>query len=153
MFEPDEITQRIRRLRLLWGALLFSVAAFFVVVWLVLGKGGLEISKRLDPTLLGTLAVIVALGLLVAPLVRRRIEKAPRTAISDEIARRWETGWLVGQTIKEGVGLAGLVIALLAGATSWALGFAVASLGSMIMTPPWEHELRIRLHRADESRG
>jgi hypothetical protein len=153
MFEPDEITARVRRLRVVWAAMLMSVALFTAVVWYLIARGGVRGAPDLDPVLLGTLAVIVALGLLIAPMVRRRLEAIPRVALNDEIVRRWEHGWLVSQAIKEGVGLAGLVIALLAGSPSWALGFAVASLGSMVMTPPWEHELRLRLHRADPSGG
>ena len=146
MIQPDEIGARVKRLRVIWLALLFGVATFYLVVWFILKRGGLEGASR-PPGLLPA-AAIVALALLFAPLIRRRLEAFRRGASADEIARRWELGWIVGQTIKEGVGIAGLVIALLAGSTAWALGFAIASIGSMFMTPPWEHEVRLRIHRA-----
>jgi hypothetical protein len=149
MFEmehEDQIRSLVKRLRILWGAMLLSVATFTGVVWVILRRGG--IGRPLDPNLLALLGVVVALALLLAPFVRRRLETASRGAGPDQIAQRWQIGWIVGQAIKEGVGLAGVVIGLLAGSTAWTLGFAVASLGSMIMTPPWEHELRLRIHRA-----
>lgn len=151
MLQPDAITARVKRLRVIWIALLFSVAAFYLVVWFILKSRGPS-SGSLPPGLVPA-AALVALALLAAPLVRRRLDRPSRTAGPDEIVRRWGLGWLVGQTIKEAVGLIGLVIALLAGSTAWALGFTIASIGSMIMTPPWEHEVRLRIHRAEEERG
>jgi hypothetical protein len=142
----DEITALVKRLRLLWGAMLLSVVVFAAVVWILLRRGG--IGRPQDPTLLGTLGIVVAGALLLAPFLRRRIETPRRGASPGQIAQRWQIGWIVGQSLKEAVGLVGLVIGLLAGSTTWAIGFAVASLGSMIMTPPWEHEIRLRIHRA-----
>lgn len=153
MFEPDAITALVRRLRIVWFAQMASVAAFYLVVWFLLRKGGIGATGRLDPTLLGFFGGGVAATLLLAPIVRRRLERAPRGAGPDDIARRWQVGWLVGQAVKEFVGLAGLVVALLAGASTWAFGFALVSVVSMVMTPPWDHEVRLRIHRAEEARG
>ena len=100
MLQPDAITALVRRLRVLWGALLLSVATFYLVVWVLLRKGGLAVSQELNPTMLSVLAVIVALVLLLAPMLRRYLEGAPKTAGPDEIARRWQTGWIVGQALK-----------------------------------------------------
>ena len=149
MTQEDQIRAIVKRLRLLWGAMLLSVAVFATVVWILLRRGG--IGRPLNPTMLATLGMIVALALLLAPIVRRQIDRAPRGAGADEIARRWQTAWVIGQALKEAVGIAGLVIGLLAGSSAWALGFAIASLGSMVMTPPWEHELRVRIHRGTGS--
>lgn len=153
MFEPDAITALVRRLRVIWFAQMLSVATLYLVVWFLLRKGGIGATGRLDPNLLGFLGGGVAATLLLAPIVRRRVEKAPHTAGPEDIVRRWQIGWLVGQAVKEFVGLAGLVIALLAGASAWAFGFALVSVVSMVMTPPWDHEVRLRVHRAEEARG
>ena len=99
MIQPDEIGTRVKRLRVIWLALLFGVATFYLVVWFILKRGGLEGASR-PPGLLPA-AAIVAIALLFAPLVRRRLEAFRRGASADEIARRWELGWIVGQTIKE----------------------------------------------------
>ena len=151
MLPQDEITARVRRLRVIWLALMFSVATFYLVVWFLLKRSGAT-EFRAIPGLVPAAGIVAAI-LLLAPIIRRRLEAAPRTAGPEEIASRWATGWLVGQAIKEAVGILGLVIALLAGSTSWALGFAIASVASMIMTPPWEHEVRLRIHRAEQQRG
>jgi hypothetical protein len=147
--QEDQIRAVVKRLRILWAGMLMGVVTFAIVVWILIRRGG--IGRPMDSGMMATLAVIVALVLLVAPLVRRRLETTRRGASPAEIAQRWQVAWIVGQGIKEGVGIAGLVIGLLAGSTAWALGFAAASLGSMIMTPPWEHELRLRIHRSTGS--
>jgi hypothetical protein len=154
MFDPrgDEITARVRRLRTIWLALMFGVALWFLVVWVVV-KRRLFQGPDVNPVMLGTLSIGVAMLLLLAPVLRRRLERHPRTAGPDVIAQRWQLGWIVGQALKEAVGLFGLVLALLAGALTWALAFALISIVSMAMTPPWDHELRLRIHRAEEARG
>jgi hypothetical protein len=146
MIPQDQITFLVKRLRILWGAMLLSVAMFACVVWVLVRRGG--IGRPFEQNQLTVLAVIVALLLLLAPVVRRRVETTRRGASPDEIARQWQVGWIVGQAMKEGVGLFGLVIGLLAGSTAWVIGFAIASLSSMVMTPPWEHEIRLRINRA-----
>lgn len=153
MFEPDAITARVRPLRIIWFALMMGVALFFLVVWFLLKQRLLQPPQGLSPSLLGALAIGVALLLPLAPVVRRRTERYPRTAGPDEIARKWQAGWIVGQALKEAVGILGLVLSLLAGATTWAFAFALVSIVSMAMTPPWDHELRLRIHRAEEARG
>ena len=152
MFQPDAISARIRPLRLIWLSLMLGVAVFFLVVWFLLKKH-LYQPPPLNPNLLAALAIGVVLLLPLSPIMRRRAERAPRTAGPDEIARRWQTGWIVGQALKEAVGLGGLVLSLLGGATTWAFAFALVSIVSMAMTPPWDHELRLRIHRAEEERG
>src|SRR3954464_15134078 len=155
MFDPrgDEITARVRKLRTIWLALMFGVALWFLIVWFLIKRHLFEPPAGLNLNLLGTLAIGVALLLLLAPVMRRRLERFPRTAGPDVIAQRWQLGWLVGQALKEAVGFIGLAISLLAGATTWAFAFAMISIVSMAMTPPWDHEVRLRIHRAEEERG
>ena len=47
MFEPDELSGRIRQLRIVWFALLMSIAAFAGVAGFLLRSGGLEIGQTL----------------------------------------------------------------------------------------------------------
>ena len=141
----EEVRDRVRPLRIIWLMLLVSVAVFAGVVWLLLRR---DVVPTLPIGFLIYAGVVVALGLPVAPFVRRRVEASPPGADRGEVARRWQTGWLVGQVMKEGVGIVGLVLALLAGSELWALAFAVASVVSMLLTPPWERDLLARLRRA-----
>lgn len=151
MIEPDAISAVVRRLRVIWLALLMSVATLNAVVWFLLRSRAVSVASPLPPSTLTMLGVIVALTLVLAPYVRKRVEAAPSNATAEQIVSRWQTGWIVGQAMKEGVGIAGLAIAMLAGTTTWAWAFAIASLGSMILTPPWEHEVRRRVQHATGS--
>ena len=147
MYEPDEITAITRRLRVIWLALLLIVVIFAGAVRYMLHSGGLSGAPTFSRAGLTYIAVMVALALLSAPLLRRKVEAVPPGATAVQVVQRWQAGWIVGQAVKEAVGMVGLVIGLLARSPAWALGFAIASVGSMLLTPPWEHELRLRLRR------
>ena len=148
MFEPDEVSGQIRQLRIVWFALMMSIAAFAGVAGFLLRSGGLEIGQTLPRAALTYGAIVTVLILPLAQIVRRKVQAAPPRAAAEEVARRWQAGWIVGQALREVVGILGLTLALLAGSITWVWAFALASLGSMLLSPPWEHELRARLRRA-----
>jgi hypothetical protein len=149
MFEPDEMSGRIRQLRIVWFALLMSIAAFAGVAGFLLRSGGLAVGQTLSRGALTYGAVVTVLILPLAQIVRRKIQAVPPSAGGEEVARRWQAGWIVGQALRGVVGVLGLTIALLSGSITWVWAFAAASLVSMLLSPPWEHELRIRVRRAD----
>ena len=148
MFEPDELSERIRRLRIVWFALMASVATLTGVAGFVIRSGGLGLGQPLSRGTLLYGAVVTVLILPLAQLVRRKIQAAPPQSTSEEVARRWHTGWIVGQALRELVGILGLTLAVLAGSTSWVWAFAAASLVSMLLSAPWEHELRTHVRRS-----
>jgi hypothetical protein len=148
MFEPDELSGRIRQLRIVWFALMMSIAAFAGVVWFLLRSNGLELGQTLSRDALTYGAIVTVLILPLAQIVRRKVQAVPPQATADEVTRRWQAGWIVGQALREVVGILGLTLALLAGSITWVWAFAAASLGSMLFSPPWEHELRSRLRRS-----
>lgn len=154
MLNPlDPIAVRVKRLRIIWFALLLGVASFYLVVWFILKGGRDQLPPPMDPSYLIALGVLFLIPLLVSPFVRRKVEATPRDASEEAIADRWQAGWVIGQALKEATGIGGLVLALLAGSTAYAFAFTVASVLSMLMTPPWEHELRLRIHRATGTAG
>ena len=148
MFEPDELSERIRQLRIVWFALMMSVAVFASGVGFLLRSDGLELGQTLSRGVLTYGAIVVVLILPLAQIVRRKVQAVPPRATAEEVVRRWQTGWIVGQALREVVGILGLTLALLAGSITWVWAFAAASLVSMLLSPPWEHELRTRLRRA-----
>lgn len=148
MNELLETYRRVRPLKVIWLVMIAGLVACTILVTYGLRKGlfGVAGSVRWGAAIYP--GMVLAGGLFAAPFVRRRLEKAPSFATRSEVTRRWRTGWLVGQAIKEGVGLGGLVLALLVGSPQWAFGFGVASALSMMSTPPWETQLITRLQRA-----
>jgi hypothetical protein len=144
MQNPQDLSARVKPLKMIWFALMMGVATFYLVVWFLI-KQEVVPARPMPPSFLLALGVIFLVPMLLSPFLRRRLETTPRGASEEEIARRWQAGWIAGQALKEATGIGGLVLALLAGSTAWALGFTVASVLSMMMTPPWETDLRRRI--------
>ena len=149
MHELEEIAQRVRPLKVIWLAMIAGVVAFTGVVYFLIISQTVRPIPALRAGAGATLAIVLVLALVGANYVRKIVEKTPPSATRSQVAAKWQAGWIVGQAIKEVIGLLGLVLALLVGASSWAMAFGVASAASMIMTPPWEAELRHRLQRAE----
>jgi len=148
MFEPDELSKRIRQLRIVWFALMMSVAVLASGVGFLIRSDGLELGQTVSRGTLIYGAIVTVLILPLAQIIRRKVQAVPPRATPEEVVRRWQTGWIVGQALREVVGILGLTLALLAGSITWVWAFAAASLVSMLLSPPWEHDLRIRLRRA-----
>ena len=148
--ELEEIHQRVRPLRTIWLAMIAGVVGFTVVVLFLIGSQAVTPIPVLRAGAGSTLAIILVIGLIGANYVRKIVEKTPPSATRSQVAGKWQAGWLAGQAIKEAIGLLGLVLALLVGASSWAMAFGIASAASMAMTPPWEAELRQRLQYAED---
>ena len=148
MNELEEISRRVRPLKVIWVGMVAGVVLFTGVAMLLIRMGAFTPIPALRAGAGMTIAIVLVLGLVGAQFVRRIVEKTPASATRSQVAAKWQAGWIVGQAIKEGIGLAGVVLAMLTGASSWAMAFGVASAASMIMTPPWEAELHERLQRA-----
>lgn len=147
MFEPDEITRRTRTLRIIWYAMMIGVALYSGVVWFLLRTStfaGIDIPQIVRTSA----AVVIVLCVPLARLVRNKVQAVPRGSTADLLISKWVAGWIVGQAIREIVGIAGITLALLTGSIQMGLAFAAASVGSMLLAPPWESELRIRLRNA-----
>ena len=136
-------------LRAVCGALAGGVAAFAAVVtWFFLDG-----QAPLSPGGLPEVALLVAVGLAAAlfaaaPVVERRLREAPPDASMSDVAARFQTATVAGFALREGAGLFGLVVALLSGTLSWALGFAAASVAAMALAWPKRADLEARLRKA-----
>jgi hypothetical protein len=148
MNELEEITARVRPLKTIWLAMIAGVLVTTVVIMFLINAAAVRPIPALRAGAGSTIAILLVLGLIGAQFARKLVEKTTPSATRSEVARKWQAGWLVGQAIKEGIGMLGLVLALFTGASSWAMAFGAASAASMIMTPPWEAELLHRLQRA-----
>ena len=149
MNELEEISRRVRPLRTLWLAMIAGIVLFTVTVMFLIRIGAVTPIPVLRAGAGATIAIILVIAMVGAQYVRKLVEKTPASATRSQVANKWQAGWIAGQAIKEGIGLLGLVLALLVGVSSWALAFGAASAISMLMTPPWEAELLHRLQDAE----
>ena len=135
-------------LRALCGALAGGVATFAAVVtWLFL-DGMAPLTPGALPEVALWAAVGVAAALFAAaPMVERRLRDAPAGASMSDVAARFQTGTVAGFALREAAGLFGLVVALLSGTLSWALGFAAASVAAMALAWPKRSDLEARLRK------
>lgn len=92
-------------------------------------------------------APVAAILLALAPMVRRRIIDSGAVTDRSTTVARWFTATIVSMALREGAGLLGVVLSLLAGSATWAVVFGVASVGAMVLSWPRGNDLRERLRR------
>ena len=129
-------------------ALPVGVVMFGVVGYVIVSSGSIE---SLGPPF-GTalLTAAAAVGLLVIFLVGRAVNAAqargPLRSSADAI--RWfSMTTLVPLAVREGVGLFGIVLGILAGSTSWIVVFTVGAVTSMFMAMPRQEGLEVLARR------
>lgn len=134
---PEE-TGALLRARIVTGALMSGIATFTGVAAFLVSQG--TIGDTLPATahsylpvgLLGAVGIVLA-----APFVGRAAARSARTGSEAFLA---ET--IVKQALREGVGLAGIVFAMLAGHIEWTLAFGALSLITMGLGFPREEDVR-----------
>jgi hypothetical protein len=143
------VEARIRTLQVIVAALATGVFTYTTVaVGLIstgaLGTGGVTLGTAAP----GAVALGVALLFALAPVVRRRVLHAGPAADGDQILARWFSASLVAMALREGAGLLGITVSLLAGSVPWVLGFGLASVAAMGLAWPRGDEVRDRVRRA-----
>jgi hypothetical protein len=140
--QPDEVRAALVRLRVVSGALMAGVAGFAVVATLLVrqgavAEGGFPEAGRFLPLAFGLALAVVGLA---APAVGRVIEERARKAEGPGAA--YLAGTIVRQAVREGAGIAGIVLGLLTGRADWILAFALLAIGAMALGWPREEALR-----------
>jgi hypothetical protein len=143
--DEDPVAQAFRQAWVMILALAGGVTALALVVVLLMGsEGASSWTGSLDPGVLPWFAGLAAVLLFLAPRIGRAIaQRAPADARS--VIGAWTAGALVTAGLREAVGVGGLVLGLLAGSLPWALGFAGASVGALLLGLPRREVLRERL--------
>jgi hypothetical protein len=150
---PDDVTRQVKQLRIIWFALMLGVANYSLVVWALLRFARLGPQIDIAPTMQTYAAVIIILILPLARIARNKVSATPPNASEAEVRQKWAAGFITGAAVREAVGIAGITLAFLTASIPLGLGFAAASIGSQLLAPPWEHELRIRLRRISGGSG
>jgi hypothetical protein len=142
------VEQRIRAAQIVVAALAMGVLIFTGVVVGLVATGGMITGPDPDLASLPLYgAPVAALLLAVAPVVRRRILDSGPAPDRPSAVARWSTATTVSMALREGAGLLGLVLSVLAGSATWAVVFGVASVGAMVLSWPRGDDLRERLRR------
>src|SRR5688500_17170817 len=103
MNELEEITRRVRPLRIIWLSMIAGVVTFTVVVILLIRAAVVTPIPALRAGAGATIAILLVIGLIGANSVRKLVEKTPLGATRSQVAQKWQAGWIVGQAIKEGI--------------------------------------------------
>ena len=142
------VEERIRAAQIVVAALAMGVLTFTgVVVGLVATGGTAPVAGAGMASLPLYGAPVAAILLALAPVVRRRILDSGPARDRAQAVGRWSTATIVSMALREGAGILGLVLSLLAGSATWAVVFGVASVGAMVLSWPRGDDLRERLRR------
>lgn len=143
---PD-VDPTARTVTILAGAFAASVFLFMTVAAALVASG---MFSEGNPALAELLPVI-GVGLLAlpvaAPVVGRKIVEAAGDTV-DEVLQAWTQGHIVAMAMREGMGLAGIMLGLVTGSVTWIVGFGAVSLAAILLGWPRRSDLEERVRRA-----
>jgi len=148
--DEDALRQEMDRVlrvgRLIVLAMVMGISTFAVVAT-VLQAGGAVEGGLVPPGILPLVAGAVLILLFTAPIVRRVVWESAQPPL-EELPQRWLTALLVASAVREGAGLLGIVLGMLAGSTFWILAMGGAAVASLALTFPRGEELESEIrHR------
>lgn len=144
----DRIRQQERIVRLVAGALASGVVVIGLVAYAAVRSGmWTPMDSAIGAIVLYAGVGVTVVGLLVTPVLDARLRASLSRLPEDEVIQRYAASIIVPQAIREGVGLMGIVAGLLAGAETWILIFAAASVASQVVSFPRVGDLENRLDR------
>lgn len=135
------------RARVVSAALIGSVVGFAGVATFLIAAGTFSEGAPLPLTgtiLLGGFSVAMA-AVLAAPVIGAAAGRSARGSSVAQRTRAFFAETVVTQAVREGAGLAGTLIAMLAGNVTWVLSFALLSVAAQAWSWPREEALRKRL--------
>ncbi len=126
----------LTQVRIVAGALVASVLAYAVFVWLLVGRPGYE-PMGLPGVMVAVLAALGVFDLLLAPVIERSIlaNAAARPEVEQAVAE-YRKAKLAGFAFREAAAVFGLLIALFTGQAAWCYALAAATLVAMALAWP-----------------
>jgi hypothetical protein len=141
----QEMDRVLRVGRLIVLAMVLGISAFAVVAT-VLQAGGAVEEGLVPPGILPLVAGAVLILLFTAPIVRRAVWESAQPAV-EELPQRWLTALIVASAVREGAGLLGIVLGMLAGSSFWIIALGGAAVAAMALTFPRGEELESEIRR------
>ena len=134
----SEESAALLRARIITGALMSGIATFMVVASFLVTRGSIGNTLPAAAHNFLHVALIGAFGVVLAsPYVGRAAARNARTGIE-----AFFLDLVVKEAMREGVGLAGIVFAMLAGHLEWIVAFGALSLVAMAWGWPRAEGLR-----------
>lgn len=146
MRPSSEVDPTARTVRVLAGAFAASVLAFTVVAAFLVASGVFSEGSPAILELLPVVGVTLLALPVAAPFVGGKIRDAAGDTV-DEVLQGWTQGHIVAMAMREGMGLAGITLALVAGSVPWIVGFGSVSLAAIALGWPRRSELEERVRR------
>lgn len=146
-----DVARVVRTGRTIVLAMAGGIALFTVVATVLVAGGSMGAAGTLPSTLLVGVGIAVLVMLGTAPMVRRVLMESGSPA-PPELPRRWFTSLLVASAVREGAGLLGIVLGLLAGSVPFIVGMGAASVASMLLAFPRGDELDAAIRRSPGER-
>ncbi len=140
----DQITQSLRIARLICGALMLGVVAFWVILFVLnAGEGGFASGLNIDPRVMLAVVIVVALSAFAAALVFRSRALSPDPGASRRDpaaihpdASRLQSNLIISWALLEGQALIAGVFFLLTGAANLLIISALVFLIGFAVTFP-----------------
>ena len=140
-----EMDRVLRVGRLIVLAMILGISTFAVVATVLLAGGAVE-GGLVPPGILPLVAGAVLILLFTAPIVRRVVWESAQPAV-EALPQRWLTALLVASAVREGAGLLGIVLGMLAGSTVWIIALGGAAVAALALTFPRGEELESEIRR------
>lgn len=137
------------------GIALFTVVASVLVAGEMAGGIPLPVSEGgtdgagWNPVLIAV-GVAIFVMLLTAPVVRRAVQESGSPSPA-ELPNRWLTALLVASAVREGAGLLGIVLGLLAGSVTFIVGAGAVTVLAFLLSFPRGEELEATVRRSGGS--
>lgn len=149
MIDPAALAVRIRTVQLVVAALALGVLIFTGVSVGLITAGVMGSGVSAGPTLPLFAALVAALLLALAPVLRRHIADPARAGDEDGFVTRWASATIVAAALREGAGLLGITVSMIVGSAMWALAFGVASLAAIGLGWPQADDLKRRIRKVE----
>lgn len=143
-----EVDEAVQKLTILVAPLLAGVLIYTILAAYLVASGTFAAENQAIMEFLPFVAVGLAPLLVAAPFVSKKIlDSADRTAAAT--LRAWRTAHITAMAMREGLGLAGVTLGLLAGSVPWIVGLGTASLAAMALGWPRRLDLEERLRKTE----